>query len=118
MKTESLSQLLSFLDASPTPFHAVDALRNRLNAFGFEELLEQESWKIFPGSKYFVVRGDTSIAAWIQGTESPSVTGFRLIGAHTDSPNLRIKPQPDLNQHGYLQFGVEVYGGCPAFKLG
>ena len=112
VKTESLTQLLSFLDASPTPFHAVDALRNRLNAFGFEELLEQESWKIHPGSKYFVVRGDTSIAAWIQGTESPSVTGFRLIGAHTDSPNLRIKPQPDLNQHGYLQFGVEVYGGA------
>ena len=101
MKTESLTQLLSFLDASPTPFHAVDALRNRLNAFGFEELLEQESWKIHPGSKYFVVRGDTSIAAWIQGTESPSVTGFRLIGAHTDSPNLRIKPQPDLNPVSY-----------------
>ena len=112
MTSESPSQLLSFLDASPTPFHAVEALCLRLKAAGFKELEEQESWNPLPRSRCFVVRGGTSLAAWIQGTEPPSDSGFRLIGAHTDSPNLRIKPQPDLNQHGYLQFGVEVYGGA------
>ena len=112
MKPESLKELLSFLDASPTPFHAVESLKLRLLEAGFKELQEHENWSIHPGSKNFVVRGGTSIAAWIQGIKPPSDSGFRLIGAHTDSPNLRIKPQPDLNQHGYHQLGVEVYGGA------
>jgi aspartyl aminopeptidase len=98
--SESLKKLLSFLDASPTPFHAVESLKIRLLEAGFEELREYENWSIHPGSKNFVVRGGTSIAAWIQGIKLPSDSGFRLIGAHTDSPNLQIKPQPDLNQHG------------------
>ena len=112
MKPESLKELLSFLDASPTPFHAVESLKLRLVEAGFEELQEHENWSIQPGSKNFVVRGGTSLAAWVQGIKPPSDSGFRLIGAHTDSPNLRIKPRPDLNQHGYHQLGVEVYGGA------
>ena len=114
VKTESLSQLLSFLDASPTPFHAVDALQNRLNAFGFEELLNRNPGKFFRDRNisWFAV---FAIAAWIR-EQDLSVTGFRLIGAHAMVP-ISGSNLSDLNQHGYLQFGASLWG-CPAFKLG
>lgn len=102
--------LISFLDASPTPFHAVKSMRKMLENAGFLALDEKKSWNLGPG-KYFVTRNDSSIIAFIRGEEDPADTGIRMVGAHTDSPCLKIKPNPAIKTHGYLNLGVEVYGG-------
>lgn len=102
--------LISFLDASPTPFHAVKSMRKMLENAGFLALDEKKSWNLGPG-KYFVTRNDSSIIAFIRGEEDPADTGIRMVGAHTDSPCLKIKPNPGIKTHGYLNLGVEVYGG-------
>lgn len=106
-----VKDLLAFLDASPTPYHAVREAIARLTPLGFRALDEREAWQLAAGDRVYVVRGDTSIIALELGTESPEQGGFRLLGAHTDSPNLRLKPSPELTRSGYLQLGVEVYGG-------
>ncbi|RKG81147.1 M18 family aminopeptidase [Corallococcus terminator] len=103
--------LLQYIDASPTPYHAVRETARRLTDAGYRALDERESWSLKPGDKVFVVRGDTSIAAFQLGTKPVDATGFRLVGSHTDSPNLRLKPNAPLNRHGYQQLGVEIYGG-------
>lgn len=104
--------LLSFLQASPTPFHAVHELKKRLSKSGFLQLREQDSWNLAKGERYFVTRNDSSIIAFVLGTAPLTDSGIRMVGAHTDSPCLRVKPRPDLVKFGYLQLGVEVYGGA------
>ncbi|MDF1690996.1 MAG: M18 family aminopeptidase [Zhongshania sp.] len=104
--------LLSFLDQSPTPFHAVDTMLKRLRAAGFEVLDEREEWKLKPGGRYFVVRNGSSVVAFCCGQSNLQQRGWRMVGAHTDSPNLKVKPNPELHRHGYFQVGVEVYGGA------
>ncbi len=103
-------QLLAFIEASPTPFHAVTNMVNRLLENGFQQLHESDPWALKPG-KYFVTRNGSSIVAFIQGTRNTSETGIRMVGAHTDSPCLRVKPNPEKRMQGYLNLGVEVYGG-------
>ncbi|HQO92826.1 MAG TPA: M18 family aminopeptidase, partial [bacterium] len=85
------SALIDFLDSSPTAFHATENIEKRLKKEGFSELDESEPWKILPGEKYFVKRNSSSILAFIAGKEKPVKTGFRIAGAHTDSPLLKIK---------------------------
>ena len=106
-----VDDLLQFIDASPTPFHAVSETVSRLEAAGYRALDEAEPWDIAQGDKVYVVRGGGSVAAFHLGTASASEAGFHLVGAHTDSPNLRIKPNPELKRAGYEQLGVEPYGG-------
>ena len=65
-----------------------------------------------PGEKYFVVRNQSSVIAWVQGNKPLAEQGWRILGAHTDSPCLKVKPKPDLFQHGCWSLGVEVYGGA------
>jgi len=101
-------QLLAFLKASPSPFHAVEQMAARLDEAGFEYLAEQESWSIEAGGRYYSTRNDSSIIAFSAGDFSQ---GIRMVGAHTDSPCLMVKPQPEKAQD-YLQLGVEVYGGA------
>ncbi len=103
--------LCRFLDASPSPFHAVEETARRLEAAGFTALREVDEWALSPGGKHFVTRADASIVAFRVGARPPVDAGFRLVGAHTDSPNLRLKPQPQAGKEGYLQLGVEIYGG-------
>ncbi len=103
--------LMRFLQASPTPFHGVQELKKRLSDTGFKELQEQESWKLAKGKRYFVSRNDSSLVAFVLGTADLGDSGIRMVGAHTDSPCLRVKPRPDVTKFGYLQLGVEVYGG-------
>lgn len=112
-KTNTLNRLIEFLNSSPTPFHAVQQMKGRLLSAGFETLNERDSWILKPGGRYVITRNDSSIIAW-QMPESRllSESGFRMLGAHTDSPCLRIKPNPELHKHGYFQLGVEVYGGA------
>ncbi|WP_213876267.1 M18 family aminopeptidase [Pseudomonas sp. dw_358] len=110
---EALNQgLIDFLKASPTPFHATASLAHRLEAAGFQRLDERDSWAIVPGGRYYLTRNDSSIIAWRMGRNSPLISGIRLVGAHTDSPCLRVKPQPELQRQGFWQLGVEVYGGA------
>lgn len=103
--------LLAFLDASPTAFHATEALRVRLVEAGYVEISEEEPFRLEPGGRYLVVRGGVTVAAFVPGTEAPSRAGFRLLGAHTDSPGLKLKPRPEKVVQGLVCLGVEVYGG-------
>lgn len=105
------ADLLAMLEASPSPWHAVATMVNRLQAAGFLQLHEQEAWNIEPCGRYFVVRGDSSLLAFITGNQPLVEAGFRIIGAHTDSPGLRIKPKPCQHETSLLRLGVEVYGG-------
>lgn len=104
--------LLEFLRASPTPFHATRALAERLTSAGFQWLKEGESWSLEPGRRYLFTRNDSSIIAFVYGRSPLAETGIRMLGAHTDSPCLKVKPRPELNRQGYFQLGVEVYGGA------
>ncbi|MET0794677.1 MAG: M18 family aminopeptidase [Polyangiaceae bacterium] len=110
-RTPDASDLLSFLDASKTPYHAVRELARRLTQAGFQLFHEPDAWQVQPGTRGFVVRAGGSIVAFEVGKKPPTEAGFILLGAHTDSPNLRLKPQPDLSHVGYRQLSVEVYGG-------
>lgn len=103
--------LVSFIDAAPSPYHAVAEVTGRLAARGFSELDEREAWQIEPGARHFVVRAGGTVVAFVAGQRPPSEAGFVVIGAHTDSPNLRVKPAPDITASGLRQVGVEVYGG-------
>jgi aspartyl aminopeptidase len=108
---EAARDLCAFLDRSPTPYHAAREAASRLEAVGFREIGERDAWSLLPGDRRYLLRGGTLIA-FVVGDESPATGGFRMIGAHTDSPNLRVKPNGDLNRSGYQQIGVEVYGGA------
>lgn len=106
------ADLLSFLQASPTPFHATQTIARRLAEVGFTRLLEGETWNLEPGGRYWLTRNDSSIIAFIYGNSPLPETGIRMLGAHTDSPCLKVKPRAELNRRGYYQLGVEVYGGA------
>jgi len=113
MTRSSLNQqLIRFIQRSPTPFHAVAELRGYLAEAGFIELVESERWQLDRDGRYFVTRNDSSIIAFTTGKSDLSEHGFRMLGAHTDSPCLRVKPEPQMLNQGYYQLGVEVYGGA------
>lgn len=101
--------LMSFLAASPSPYHAVANAATRLEKAGFQQVRETDAWDAATGGKY-VVRGG-AIIAWYVPEGAAAHTPFRIVGAHTDSPNLRVKPLPDAGAYGWRQIAVEVYGG-------
>jgi len=102
------TQLLEFLDNSPTPYHAVKQMKHALHVKGFKALDESENWQLIEGEKYFVTRNDSSIIAF---TYPKNRSKYLMIGAHTDSPNLKIKPNPLIRKEGLVQLAVEPYGG-------
>ena len=107
-----LQKLLSFLEKSPTAFHAVHNICQLLKENGFKELHENESWNTdLPGS-YFIRRNGSSLIVFTLGSDNFAKSRFRMAGAHTDSPALKIKPKPDIVIHNLLQLGVETYGGA------
>ncbi|MFJ6696568.1 M18 family aminopeptidase [Streptomyces sp. NPDC091272] len=101
--------LMSFLTAGPSPYHAVAAAAERLEKVGFRQVAETDAWDGTSGGKY-VLRGG-AIVAWYVPDGARAHTPFRIVGAHTDSPNLRVKPLPDTGNEGWRQVAVEVYGG-------
>ncbi|WP_049721846.1 M18 family aminopeptidase [Gilvimarinus polysaccharolyticus] len=103
--------LLQFIAASPTPFHATAEMARRLTEAGFERIHEADSWQLQAGGRYFVTRNDSSILAFVYTGEALAESGIRMVGAHTDSPCLKVKPHADVQSVGYSQVGVEVYGG-------
>ncbi|SFU86950.1 M18 family aminopeptidase [Halomonas korlensis] len=107
---DPIGRLLDFLHRSPTPWHATANMATRLEASGFQRLDEREAWQLAPGDRVYVTRNDSSIIA-LQLPNDPLVA-LRMIGAHTDSPGLRLKPHAAQTAAGWLQLGVEVYGGA------
>ena len=103
--------LLDFLGRSPTPFHAVEQMAEMLAAADFVRLKEEDAWQLEPRRGYFVTRNGSSLIALRTGSGSPSEQGLRLIGAHTDSPCLKVKPAPEMIRQGCFQLSVEIYGG-------
>jgi len=108
--TEYTEGLLKFIQSSPTPFHAVAAMVEMLEAEGFRQLREAEVWNTTAPGRYYVTRNDSSLIAFTLATDLAE-NGFRMVGAHTDSPCLKVKPNPEIVKNSYLQLGVEVYGG-------
>ena len=104
-------ELLCFLDSSPTPYHVLKNQIASLQSFGFIQLYEADRWTLKPGQGYFVSRNGSSLIAFIFGRDNMVDSGIRLLGAHTDSPCLKVKPNAEILKQGYLQLGVEVYGG-------
>ena len=106
---DHIHDLGAFVSASPSSFHAAREGARRLAAAGFTELGEDRSWPAGPG-KYLVVR-DGALIAWIVPEGAGAGTGFSILGTHTDSPSFKLKPRPTTGRLGWLQAGVEVYGG-------
>jgi aspartyl aminopeptidase len=112
-QTEFNQRLCQFLNQSPTPFHATAAMVERLQQAGFTQLSELDSWGRLAAGKYYVSRNDSSLIAFtLPEATDLAETGFHMLGAHTDSPCLKVKPQPEKQRHGLWQLGVEVYGGA------
>lgn len=102
-------KLIQFIDASPTPFHAVAQMVQVLKTAGYKKLDECETWDLKEGLGYYVTRNDSSIVAFTYPVSSDQA--YTIVGAHTDSPHLRLKPNPVTKSAGMTRFGVEVYGG-------
>lgn len=106
-----IDELMSFLDASPVNFLAVETLSRKLEAADFIRLDQTEAWEITKGGKYYVVKNGSAIFAFIAGNGAPA-DGFRIISAHSDSPGFRIKPNAEISAPGgVLKLNTEVYGG-------
>ena len=104
-----ITSLIDYLNQSVTAYHAVLTAEAALKSNGFIQLDEKDAWDLKPNKKYYVIRSQSALAAWQMG--SGDITGVRLIGAHTDSPGLHLKPKAQYSKSGYVQVGVEVYGG-------
>ncbi|MBI3072974.1 MAG: M18 family aminopeptidase [Deltaproteobacteria bacterium] len=105
-----VDDLIAFLNASPTPFHAVAEVQRRLEAAGFSRLDEGAAWGVAARGRHFVERGGGSIVAFSLGAKPVADAGFHIVGAHTDSPGLRLKPRAARSREGFIALDVEVYG--------
>ena len=113
MEQELSRRLLDFLDGSPSCYHAVDNLARRLEAEGYERLREAQPWTLQSGGKYYVVRGDSTLAAFRIPAGSPA--GFMLAAAHSDSPSYKVREVAEtLSAGGCVRLAVEPYGGMIA----
>src|SRR5690554_103618 len=117
MTAEHLQDLARFVEASPSSFHAVAEAGRRLDEAGFTRLDEADDWSAPTGKratrdsrKRYVIR-DGAILAWVEPSAASATTPVRILGAHTDSPGFKLKPKPTIGAEGWLQAGVEVYGG-------
>ncbi|RLA22112.1 MAG: M18 family aminopeptidase, partial [Gammaproteobacteria bacterium] len=106
-----VQELIDFIDASPSPWHAVATMEQALQAASFIRLSEKQAWQIKPQGRYYIIRDDSSIIAFVAGQKPLVENGYKIIGAHTDSPGLRIKPRALYKSGEILRMGVEVYGG-------
>jgi aspartyl aminopeptidase len=106
--------LRTFIDASPSPFHAVAEMARRLREAGFTELDEVDRWQLQPGGRHYVIRDGGSVIAFRVGSAPLADAGIVAIGTHTDSPTFKVRPRHDLTRVGYKLVGVEPYGGVLA----
>ena len=104
--------LISFINASPSPFHAIAECARRLDGAGYSRLSERDAaWPCVPGGKYYVTRGQSALVAFAVGGKFVPGNGFTIAAGHSDSPCLRVKPVSSLVKGGCLALGVETYGG-------
>ncbi|HDZ48387.1 hypothetical protein LCGC14_0035330 [marine sediment metagenome] len=106
---DRLARLCDFLRQSPSPWHATSNMAARLEQAGFQRLEEKANWQLAPGKRYYVTRNDSAMIAF--QLPASELTELRMIGAHTDSPGLHLKPNATQRSAGWLQLGVQVYGG-------
>lgn len=106
---DHIQDLGAYVSASPSSFHAAHEGGRRLEEAGFTRLDELQPWEAGPGS-FFIIR-DGALIAWVVPEGAGPATGFNILGAHTDSPTFKLKPKATTGAHGWLQAGVEVYGG-------
>lgn len=111
MPAQNAKALCDFIDASPTPYHAVDSAVAMLNTAGAARLDERETWQLEPGHSYYVIRDGASLVAFRTGTAAPSRSGFAFAGAHADAPGLRARLEKSLVSRGFDRVAVEAYGG-------
>lgn len=112
MEKKLALELVDFLYDSPSACHGVKATQKILDANGFVEIKESDKWNLQEKGKYYVIKNDSALIAFEVGTGNIEETGFRLIGAHTDVPGFRIKPNPQMISEGkYVKLNTEVYGG-------
>lgn len=107
---EYASRFVDFLTQSVSPYHTTAQVKARLEAAGFERLQESLDWTLQPGGKYYVTRNASSIIAFTVPPKAAPM-GFAVVGTHTDSPTLRLKPNSKKLAEGYIQVAVETYGG-------
>jgi aspartyl aminopeptidase len=107
---QQIQNLLSFIDTSPSPWHVVSTIESLLQPFQFTRLDETTRWQLQPGGRYYVVRDDSSIILFVLGTKPLVDSGFKIVGAHTDSPGLRVKPIAINSKDSLLRLNVEIYG--------
>ncbi|MFL0195082.1 M18 family aminopeptidase [Clostridium sp. WILCCON 0269] len=109
---QEVEELINYIYESPTAFHAVKNATDFLAKLGFDEIKEENSWNLEKGKKYFITKNDSALIAFTVGNGALEKDGFRIIGAHTDSPCFRIKPNADINVgDAYIKLNTEVYGG-------
>ena len=110
---DTVKKLFTFIEESPSQYHAVDAMRKHLEAAGYEQLLESEAWKLKSGGKYYVIRSGSSLIAFrIPVQDSQNYRGFQIVASHSDSPSFKIKTNPEMNvEEHYVKLNVEKYGG-------
>lgn len=112
MQKELAQSLIDFTYESPTAFHATEVLKKTLNEKGFIHLKEEDRWNLKKEGKYYITKNDSALIAFVVGTGDVAEHGFKLIGAHTDSPTFRIKPSPEMVvENTYVKLNTEVYGG-------
>ncbi|MBO4244325.1 MAG: M18 family aminopeptidase [Bacteroidales bacterium] len=109
---EFATDLIDFISYSPSTFHTTRNIKAALLRKGFKELSLTEEWKIEKEGRYFVSQNDTALVTFIVGMGTPETDGFRIIAAHTDSPCIKIKPNPEISSCGYLKLNTEIYGGA------
>ncbi len=106
------NKLLNFIDNSPSPWHACSKIAEGLKQANYTQLQEHDKWSLKAGNGYYVIRDDSSLIAFFVGNKPLQESGFRCVGAHVDSPSLRVKPNPIENKGGITRIGVETYGGA------
>ena len=112
MEKKLALELVDFLYDTPSACHGVKATQKILDENGFIEIKETDKWDLQPKGKYYVIKNDSALIAFEIGTGDIEETGLRLIGAHTDVPGFRIKPNPQMISEGkYIKLNTEVYGG-------
>ena len=112
MDKKSALELIDFLYDSPTAYHSVKTIKETLDSNGFNEVKENEKWNLKENGKYYVIKNDSALIAFVIGNDDIEENGFKLIGAHTDAPGFRIKANPEMVSEGtYLKLNTEVYGG-------
>ena len=107
---KTVEELFSFIEKSPSAFHAVETMRQELENAGYHQLLESESWVLHRGGKYYVIRNGSSIIAF--RIPAKGFVGYQIVASHSDSPSFKIKENPEMEAEGhYVKLNVEKYGG-------